>query len=62
VADQLFLLAVRRGNLSLVAVITSTYPAATVALAGLILRERIACRQVIGLVIAAVSVALIALG
>jgi len=62
VADLLFLLAVRRGNLSLVAVITSTCPAATVALAGLVLRERIACRQVVGLVIAAVSVALIALG
>ncbi len=61
-ADLLFLLAVRRGNLSLVAVITSMYPAATVALAGLVLGERIASRQVVGLVIAAVSVALIALG
>jgi drug/metabolite transporter (DMT)-like permease len=61
-ADLLFLLATRRGLLSLVAVITSMYPAATVALTGLVLGERIASRQAVGLVIAAVSVALIALG
>jgi drug/metabolite transporter (DMT)-like permease len=61
-ADLLFLLATRRGLLSLVAVITSMYPAATVALAGLVLRERIAGRQAAGLVVAAVSVGLIALG
>ena len=61
-ADLLFLLATRRGLLSLVAVITSMYPAVTVGLAGLVLRERIAGRQAAGLAIAAVSVALIALG
>jgi drug/metabolite transporter (DMT)-like permease len=61
-ADLLFLLATRRGLLSLVAVITSMYPAVTVALAGLVLRERIAGRQAAGLAIAAVSVGLIALG
>ncbi len=61
-ADLLFLLATRRGLLSLVAVITSMYPAVTVALAGLALRERTARPQLVGLVIAAVSVALIALG
>jgi drug/metabolite transporter (DMT)-like permease len=60
-ADLLFLLATREGLLSLVAVITSMYPAATVALAALVLRERIARRQAVGLVIAAASVALIAL-
>jgi drug/metabolite transporter (DMT)-like permease len=38
------------------------YPAVTVALAGLFLDERMASRQVIGLAIAGVSVALIALG
>jgi drug/metabolite transporter (DMT)-like permease len=61
-ADLLFLLATRKGLLSLVAVITSMYPAVTVALAGLFLDERMASRQVIGLAIAGVSVALIALG
>jgi drug/metabolite transporter (DMT)-like permease len=61
-ADLLFLLATRRGLLSLVAVITSMYPAVTVALAGIVLRERIAGRQAAGLIAAAVSVALIALG
>jgi drug/metabolite transporter (DMT)-like permease len=61
-ADLLFLLATRSGLLSLVAVITSMYPAVTVALAALVLREPIAGRQLAGLVVAAVSVALIALG
>jgi drug/metabolite transporter (DMT)-like permease len=61
-ADLLFLLATQRGLLSLVAVITSMYPAATVALAALVLRERIASRQAVGLLIAAASVALITLG
>jgi drug/metabolite transporter (DMT)-like permease len=61
-ADLLFLLATRSGFLSLVAVITSMYPAATVALAALVLRERLAGRQVGGLVVAAASVGLIALG
>jgi uncharacterized membrane protein len=60
-ADLLYLLATRRGLLSLVAVITSMYPAVTVALAGLVLRERIAVRQLVGLAVAAASVALIAL-
>lgn len=61
-ADLLFLLATRSGLLSLVAVITSLYPAVTIGLAGLVLRERIAGRQWMGLAVAAVSVALIALG
>jgi drug/metabolite transporter (DMT)-like permease len=61
-ADLLFLLATRTGLLSLVAVITSMYPAVTVGLAWQVLGERIARRQAAGLVIAAVSVALIALG
>jgi drug/metabolite transporter (DMT)-like permease len=61
-ADLLFLLATRRGLLSLVAVVTSMYPAVTVAMAGLVLRERIAGRQAAGLAVAAVSVVLSALG
>jgi len=61
-ADLLYLLATRNGLLSLVAVLTSMYPAVTVGLAGLILREQITGQQLVGLAIAAVSVALIALG
>lgn len=61
-ADLLFLLATRAGLLSVVAVITSMYPAVTVAMARLVLRERIAARQFAGLVVAAISVVLIALG
>jgi drug/metabolite transporter (DMT)-like permease len=61
-ADLLFLLATRRGLLSLVAVITSMYPAATVILARSVLREQMVGQQMIGLAIAAVSVGLIAAG
>lgn len=62
VCDLLYLLATRSGLLSLVAVVTSMYPAATIALAAIALRERIAGRLIIGLAIAAVSVGLIATG
>jgi drug/metabolite transporter (DMT)-like permease len=61
-ADLLYLLATRRGLLSLVAVVTSMYPAATVILARLILSERMAGQQVVGLAMAALSVVLIASG
>jgi drug/metabolite transporter (DMT)-like permease len=54
-ADLLFLLATRAGLLSLVAVITSMYPAVTVLLAGMLLGERIGNRQVAGLAIAAIA-------
>jgi drug/metabolite transporter (DMT)-like permease len=60
IADLLYLLATREGLLSLVGVITSLYPAATVILAGAVLRERMTRHQVIGLAFAALSVALIA--
>jgi uncharacterized membrane protein len=61
-ADLLYLLATRHGLLSLVAVITSMYPAVTVVLARSILREQMDFQQVIGLGLAAASVVLIALG
>ena len=60
-ADLLYLLATRRGLLSLVAVITSLYPAATVALARLLLDERMVKQQLVGVACAALSVTLIAL-
>jgi drug/metabolite transporter (DMT)-like permease len=60
-ADLLYLLATRAGLLSLVAVITSLYPAATVALARGLLGERMVKQQLLGMVFAALSVTFIAL-
>jgi drug/metabolite transporter (DMT)-like permease len=59
-ADLLYLLATRSGLLSLVAVITSLYPAATVGLARIVLNERMVKQQMVGVGCAAVSVVLIA--
>ncbi len=61
-ANLAFLLAVRHGDLAVVAVITALYPAATVLLARTVLTERIHRSQVAGLGIAAVAVSLLALG
>jgi drug/metabolite transporter (DMT)-like permease len=60
VANVLFLVANREGLLALVAVITSLYPATTIALAQIFLGERLARHQVVGLALAAVAVVLIA--
>jgi drug/metabolite transporter (DMT)-like permease len=60
VANVLFLLAVRSGMLSLVAVVAALYPAFTVLLASLILKERIHPWQRVGLVFAAGALVLIA--
>jgi len=59
-ANVLFLLANREGLLALVAVVTSLYPASTIALAQVFLGERLARHQVIGVGLAAVAVVLIA--
>jgi drug/metabolite transporter (DMT)-like permease len=59
-ANALFILAARIGLLSLVAVVSSLYPASTVVLARGFLHERVAPRQQIGLAFALVGVALIA--
>ena len=59
-ANVLFLLANREGLLALVAVITSLYPASTIALAQIFLGERLARHQLVGLALAAVAVVLIA--
>ncbi|WP_267003202.1 EamA family transporter [Streptomyces sp. NBC_00354] len=61
VANLLFLLGARSGDLAVVAVITALYPAATVLLARRVLAERIHRSQLIGLGTAAVAVSLLAL-
>ncbi|MER6221477.1 EamA family transporter [Streptomyces sp900105755] len=61
VANLLFLLAARSGDLTVVAVVTALYPAGTVLLARGVLAERIHRGQVAGLGAAAVAVTLLAL-
>jgi drug/metabolite transporter (DMT)-like permease len=61
-ANILYLVASRLGLLSLVAVLTSLYPASTVLLARVVLRERMSRVQIVGLVLVVTGVALIAGG
>jgi drug/metabolite transporter (DMT)-like permease len=61
-ANFAFLLAVRDGDLAVVAVITALYPAGTVLLARTLLAERIGATQLAGLGLAAVAVSLLAVG
>jgi uncharacterized membrane protein len=61
-ANLFYLLSTREGLLSLVAVLTSLYPAATVLLARFVLHERLVRVQLVGLGLAAAGVTLIALG
>lgn len=59
-ANVLFLLASRQGLLSVTGVLIALYPASTVLLAQLVLRERLGGLQVAGLGVAAAAVSLIA--
>lgn len=61
-ANAFFLLATREGLLSIVAVLTSMYPASTVVLARVTLGERFRRTQSIGLAVAVAGVVAIALG
>jgi drug/metabolite transporter (DMT)-like permease len=61
-AQGSFLYATHHGLLSIVSVISSLYPASTVLLAAVVLREKILGWQGVGLVFAAVAVALVAAG
>jgi len=61
-AVVLYHLSTQGGLLSIVAVLTSLYPAVTVALAAVLTREAITRHQLVGLALAAVSVVLIVVG
>ena len=61
-ANVLYLLATRHGLLTLVAVLTSMYPASTVLLARFVLKERFIRTQIVGLLFAAASIVMIVLG
>jgi len=61
-ANALFLLASRQGLLTLVGVIGSMYPASTIVLARVVLRERIARHQMTGLALAAASLVAVTIG
>jgi drug/metabolite transporter (DMT)-like permease len=61
-ANGLYLFAVRAGLLSLASVVTSLYPASTIILARIVLKERMTATRLLGIVLALVGIALIATG
>lgn len=61
-ANALYLLASREGLLSLVSVLSSLYPAATIVLARVVLHERMNTKQLAGIALALAGVGLIAAG
>jgi drug/metabolite transporter (DMT)-like permease len=60
VANTLLLIGFRIGDLSVVAVLVALYPAGTIALAAIVLKERIAPVQWVGLALALIAAAMLA--
>jgi drug/metabolite transporter (DMT)-like permease len=60
-ANTGLLIGLRLGELSVMAVLTALYPAGTIILAALVLKERIAPVQIVGLVLAVAAGAMLAL-
>jgi drug/metabolite transporter (DMT)-like permease len=60
-ANTLLIIGFRIGDLSVIAVLTALYPAGTIALAAIVLRERIAPVQWVGLALALGAAAMLAL-
>jgi drug/metabolite transporter (DMT)-like permease len=61
VANFLLLLGVRAGDLSVMSVLTAMYPTGTILLAAVVLRERIAPVQWVGLVLALAAASMLAI-
>jgi drug/metabolite transporter (DMT)-like permease len=61
IANALLLLGLRLGELTVQSVLTALYPAGTIILAAIVLKERIAPVQIVGLVLALVAAAMLAL-
>jgi drug/metabolite transporter (DMT)-like permease len=62
VGNGLFVLALQRGSLALVAVLVSLYPLATILLARIVLREHVSKVQWFGVVLAVIAAALMGMG
>jgi drug/metabolite transporter (DMT)-like permease len=60
IANVGLLIGLRLGELSIMSVLTALYPAGTIILAAIVLRERIAPVQYVGLVLALVAVGMLA--
>ena len=60
-ANAVLLLGLRIGELTVMSVLTALYPAGTIILAAVVLRERIAPVQVVGLVLALIAAGMLAL-
>lgn len=60
-ANVLLLLGIRVGELTIQSVLTALYPAGTIILAAVVLKERIAPVQIVGLVLALIAAAMLSL-
>jgi drug/metabolite transporter (DMT)-like permease len=62
IGSAAFLVSTQSTDLAVAAVLTSLYPAVTIALAAFVLRERIDAVRVVGLVLCLASVGLVSAG